>query len=248
MDDLIAAIEDDRRDAETSEKFHEGAGDGVDRDRFQGEAEKALVLDTEPFVFMRLHAERLDDSRSGDGLLEQRGEASQCDLRPGGDLPHFLAELGDGVDGQRKDEHRNDGQLPVPIEDDNDQAQQCERILQQRGDRFRNGALDVPDVVGDSGHQDAGRMFGEKGEGLELDFSVEFRPQVGDDPLADKVHQDRLEVVACPLHEVDPDHGKRDQLQHVGVALQKNLVEGRFDQEGKRGGRHADDEHAGHGG
>ena len=91
-------------------------------------------------------------------------------------------------------------------------------------------------------------MFGEKGEGLELDFSVEFRPQVGDDPLADKVHQNRLEVVACPLHEVDPDHGKRDQLQHVGVALQKNLVEGRFDQEGKRGGRHADDEHAGHGG
>ena len=103
------------------------------------------------------------------------------------------------------------------------------------------------DVVRDPGHEDAGRIFREEGERLGLDLPVECRPQVGHDPLADEVHQDRLGVVARPLDEVDPDDGKRDPHEHLGIFFQKDLVEGRFDEKGERRGRRTDDEHADHG-
>ena len=143
MDDLIAAVEDDRRDAEAAEEFHEGAGDGVDRNRLQVEAEEPFVLPGKPLVFILFHAEGLDDPGSRDRLLEEGRQAPQGDLGPRRHLPHLLAELGDGIDGEREDEHGDDGQLPVPVEDDEDETDQREGVLEQGGDRLRDGALDV---------------------------------------------------------------------------------------------------------
>ncbi len=130
VDHLVAAVEDDRGDAEAAEELHEGAGDGVDRDRLQVETEETFILPRETPVLILLHAEGLDDPGSGDRLLQKGHQASEGDLRSRCHLPHLLAEFGDRIDGKRKDEHRDDGQPPVAVEDHEDEADQRERVFE----------------------------------------------------------------------------------------------------------------------
>ena len=70
------------------------------------------------------------------------------------------------------------------------------------------------------------------------------RLEVGDDALADLVHQHRLAVVGEALDGEDGDHDQRQSHEHVAVLVGEHLVEHRLHHIGVRRGRRGDDNHA----
>jgi len=168
--------------------------------------------------------------------VQQRRQRPHGDLGPGGHAAHLLAELGDGIDDQREDQYGDDGEFPVPVKDDEDQADQGERILEHSSHGIGDGPLEGARIIGDPGHEDSRGMPGKKGQGLFLDLPVEAAAQIRDDPETDVVHQDHLSVAAQPFGKIDENHHQGDPDEHLGVLLQKNAIEGGFDEEGQGGG------------
>jgi len=68
----------------------------------------------------------------------------------GADGAELLPEFDDGQEGEGQDEDRDDGQLPVPVEEHSDQPDHTEGVPDDAGGAFLDGRLDLADVVGDA--------------------------------------------------------------------------------------------------
>ena len=62
-------------------------------------------------------------------------------------------------------------------------------VQQEIADGLGDGALHLPDVVGDTRHQLAGRAAAEEGGGLIEDVAEQLVPHVADDPLPNVRHE-----------------------------------------------------------
>jgi hypothetical protein len=82
-----------------------------------------------------------------------------------------------------------------------------EGILEKIGDGFRYGALDIAYVVGDARHEKTRGVFCEKSQGLLLYFVIKFVSHIGDNPLADRIHQNGLAVNAAALDKKSQNDG-----------------------------------------
>ena len=142
--------------------------EGPDFRPFEDGHKKLVVLCSEAPFFVLLHAECLDNPVPGDGLMEERGDGPHLFLASPAEFAKPLPELFDGDNGQRKDDQRNDGQLPILVEDDTDQGDDGENILQKTRDDIGDRSLDEVDVIGDSGDKDPRGGLGKEREGERL--------------------------------------------------------------------------------
>ncbi len=247
VDDLVPAVEDDRRDPESAEELHQRARDGPDGNRLHEQFKQALVFERESVVLVPLHAERLDDPVSRYSLVEERDQAAHRHLGVRRNTPHFSPELRDGINRQGEYDHGDEGEFPVPVKDDENKADQGEGIFQQAGDRFGYRALDQAYVARDPGDKRSGRVFCKKGKGLVLDMTVKIEAQIGNDALADVAHQDGLAVICRPFQKINNDDGNGHPCEGIRIAVQEDLIQGRLDQEGGGGSGRSHDQHAEHG-
>ena len=194
-----------------------------------------------------LHGEGLDDALAGYGLVEKVREPRHGLLVLGAVLSQLPAEGDDGIGGDGKDDESDDREPPVTVEDYEDEADYGEGVLQYRGERIGDRALDEGDVVRDAGDDGAGGSLVEKGEGLHLEALEDEVPDVRDDLLSDEAHEVCLEVVAGALCEDEEDDAERDDEQHGAVLFEEYLVHDGLHQIGHEAVRAAHEGHEDHG-
>ena len=129
-----------------------------------------------------------------------------------------------------KSEERDQCQEPVLIEHDPDQEDDGQRILADRTEDIRRGAAQQHGVAGEARDQGPARMRVKIGEiGTHQSREQRFL-HIGDDALADAVHQHRLAVIGETLDDGDSQSAAGDQQQQRAVTPDKDAVENRLHQ------------------
>jgi len=150
LDHAVAAIADDGHNPDAAEEFHERRQQGVHGSGFHGVVERPGVLFAEALLFVFFHPEGLDDAIAANGFVENDRNIAHRFETLGADGAELLPEFDDGQEGEGQDEDRDDGQLPVPVEDHSDQPDHTEGVPDDAGGAFLDGRLDLADVVGDA--------------------------------------------------------------------------------------------------
>lgn len=82
---------------------------------------------------------------------------------------------------------------------------------------------------------------------MRLDDLIEAVTYIGNNALADKVHENGLHVSAQPFEHIDRNNGNGNPLQHCRIFFHKNVIENRFDKKCQSRGQSPDDKHTEHG-
>ena len=125
-----------------------------------------------------LAAERLDDLDAGDGLLDPVGEGGDLVL-DGAVHRADLAAEGVGPPGNgRQEQHREQGELPVHLEQRDGDADQQQQHDGDLGQATAGEGPDGLDVGGGACHQLAGLGLVVEAEGEALDVGVQRLPKL----------------------------------------------------------------------
>ncbi len=145
-------------------------------------------------------------------------------LAPGGILTYPPPEFVDWIERHRQNNHGDDGQLPVAVENDENQAEDGKNVPQRRGDRLGHHVLDDIDVVGDPGHQHPGLVPMIKGQRQIGYLCVEFIAEFPDDSLAHEMHEVMLAVKRKGPQDVYAQNQRGHQPEHPLVLLHEDIV------------------------
>ena len=242
-DHLVAAVDDHGDDGHAAQGFH---------DRVRGQARPGGLVDQPengvhhtggPARLVRLHAIGLNVARPLEALVEQGGEAAHLDLGAGRDPSHALADLDHRHDGGGEDEKRHQRQGPVLVEHHPDQKGEREAVLADAGERGGYRAAQQVDVIDKARDQTAGRGVMEEGQIGAHQMGKHADLEVGEDALADIVHDDRLAVSGEPLDHEDGEHEDRHPIERILVLPDEHVVQHRLHEPGQRGDRRAGQHH-----
>ncbi len=167
------------------------------------------------------------------GLLREaahHANARQGLLQVGGDRPDRLSCAAEGAGGgqaepqaatgqQRKDEERQQRQLGVEHDQDDDCSQQRQTRLEESHDGVGDEAVQCLHVVGHARYQHACRAALIKAHGQRLQVREDADAQVGQRPLADPAHEVGLRVGHAPHQQRRDQKRHHDQCQCGGVVL-----------------------------
>jgi hypothetical protein len=155
------------------------------------------------------------------------------------------------------------------VEDDPDQTQDRENVFEKTCDGIGDRSLNEVDIIGDPGDDSAGGRFGKEGERKGLEMIIELLPDIEDDPQTHKIHQVGLAIKENTFSEREKDDCKGEQKEpfhilfeeqisemklydHIpnerrnSLLLEKDTVEGRFNEECLAGCQQGIKDHADH--
>jgi hypothetical protein len=193
-----------------------------------------------------LPAEYLHHFLALDRLLQHRHQIAERALR----LPRHAAQAhrdaahdpGD----QGPDRERDQGELPVQVQQPRQQADHGDRVLDDDGEDRRRRTGDSRDVVRHLGEDGTGRIVVEEA-GRKAHQAREHRgTQVEHDLVGHPVHAVRRGKRENAAHEEDADDGAGEYRRRVArlscgkAAVEQRLDERRKDRLGRRGEHHAE--------
>ena len=140
----------------------------------------------------------------------------------------------DRPDRQRQGDKGDKRHRPVLIEHHGDKKDDGHRVLADPGQHIARRAAQQPDVIHEARDQRAARM-GVEIRQIAADQAGEHRGlHIGDDALADPVHQDGLAVIGQRFDDRQRQRGAGDQQQQRGILRDEDAVEHRLHQPGAR--------------
>jgi hypothetical protein len=128
-----------------------------------------------------------------------------------------LSKFPNRNDGKGENGESNDGEFPILVEDDPDQAQDGKSIFEKTCDGIGDRSLNEADIIGDPRDHDAGGRLGKEGEGKGLEMIIEFLPDIEDDPQTHKIHQVGLAIKENTFSEREKDdcNGEQKEPFHI---------------------------------
>ena len=174
-----------------------------------------------------------------------RREPAHLHLGARRDLAHAPADDDHRQYREREDDGRHRRQPPVLIEHHRHQPDHRQRLLGDAGERGRHSRAQQVHVDREARDQRARRGVVEERQVGGHEMGVEPLLHVGDDALADDVHQHRLAIVGGALGGEHRHHHERYDHEHVAVGVGEHLVEHRLHHPRGAGRRRGDDRHAG---
>ncbi len=233
-DHLVAAVQQRAHEAEGGQHFHERLGDLVGAVVLERQVEQPAVHPLEALGLVTLAAEGLDDLHARERFVQQHVQLGDLLLRALVDTVQPAADRPHGQSDEGKDDQRDHGQPPLAHYHDRQQRDD-HGDLPDGHDQHRGGHAGQPvDVGDDPRHQLGGVQAGEERQRHPLDVRVERVAQGGDHALADGGHQIGLAVAREPLDQVGPQQQQGNDLEHVLVPADEDVVERGLDQPGDR--------------
>ena len=163
------------------------------------------------------------------------------------DAADAFAQVDDDEDRQGEDHHGHEGQAPLPVKDHRAEADDGEGVFEEAGHHPGDRVLEQVDVVRQAAHEHPGGLAVEERQGLALDGGEEFIPEAGDGGVADVAHLVVVGVGQKPLDQVEDHHQERQQVEHVFLLGEKDVVQDGLDHVGQQGGERRDPQHGGDG-
>ncbi len=243
-DHLRAAVEDDHGDGDAAQVLHDRRRQRAHAQRLVEQAIELLDRAAGAADLVVLHAVGLDVARALHRFVEQRRQPPDLRLRARRDAAHAPADLRDRKKRDREQHHRGEREAPFLIEHHGDEEDDREALLDHAGERGRDRRAQEAGVVGEPRDERARGGLVVEGEIGADEVREHAVLHVGDDALADAVHQHGLAVARHALGEEDRDDDERQDHEHRAVLVGEDLVEHRLHQVGVGGGRRGDDGHA----
>jgi len=178
--DLRAGVADEANDGEGSEEFDDGRGERLLGDVAEVRFAQGIGSRVEARRLHRFCIERTDDLLAGDRFLEDVVEVGGIVLRATGGAADALAEAGRGDHHEGEDGEREEGELPIVVDQDGKQADGGEALTKPVGEHVRDGDLDLFDVVHHRRHEATGGVDLEEAGVLTEDMIEDALAEVGD--------------------------------------------------------------------
>ncbi len=242
-DDRVAAVKDDARHAEGTQELHHRRGDLPGGVEPHAGAEIVPVGLKEALLLVILPGEGLDDALADEAFLEHGVKVGVGHLGLVRDATDAPAQVDDEEHRQGEDRHGQQGQAPLPVEDDRGQAEDREGVLEKAGDGPGHRVLQQVDIVSEAAHQDPGGLAVEESQGLALQRPEELVPEARDDAVADVAHLVVVGVGQRPFDQVEQHHQRGQEIEHVLFFAEKDVVQDRLYQVGQQGGEGRDPQH-----
>ena len=128
-DHLVSPVPDNKGDTDATQQFHDRRRHSFDCYCLHFVLEQPNGFFKKTPVFIRFHPKGLYDSRAGKGLMEQRTHVSNGFLATGAEPPCSSAKIHNGDHGERKDRDCNQGEFPVAVKKNTQQAYDCKGIF-----------------------------------------------------------------------------------------------------------------------
>ena len=197
----------------------------------------------EAVVVALLAAEGLEHAHPRDGLLQVRAHVADlvADLGVGARRPGAEPERRD--DHERHDAQGRESQAPVEDDEEDDRADEGERVGDQGRDAVGDELVQRVDVVGQPADDPARLLPAEEVEAQLLQVREQLAAQVVDDVLADPAGEVGLQVACAQVDERDGDEGDDDPGEDGHVLGADAAVDGDLEQVRHREARERDDDH-----
>jgi len=241
--DVFSAQPQDGGHADGSEEFHHGAGGRFHLGQLQADVEESAVLFLEPVDLVLLLLEGLDHGDARDALLDHHIEVGHLLLPFPSRPPQFLPEPGDEPSGDGEDDHGEQRELPVEVEQESRQEQDRQTVPHDHHGDLGQGVLEELGVVGQP-RDESGRIgVREKIHGQRVDVAEDLIPDLLDDGLPHFRGEIVVEIGERRFSQIEQEDQQHHRLKGFQVAGIEGFVHHLFEQ--PHGGRRQDGD-AGH--
>src|SRR5690348_7399334 len=182
--DLIAGIEEQKRNHNGTEQIHYRRGDG-------SSAHPAHVVAKQPAGSLAefpnlevLHSESLHNAIAAYGLLQNLTQVAEAGLAVFRGTPDLATEFTDRNDDDGQEDGGGKSHFPIQANEDSHENDEAEPLLEEVGEVFGKRNASALHVVDRSGEQPASRIVLKKGDRLTNDFGVDLIAKIGDGGLA----------------------------------------------------------------
>src|SRR5207253_2802825 len=244
VDDARAGEPDDARDGDAGEKL--GDGQGADDARPQHDVEEPLVVLVEALLLVPLLTKRLHDAIALRVLVQERVQAPDRLLLSPARLSELPREVADGERRHREETDGEEGQHPVHVDGDGNQAEEPCDVLEERRECIGHRRPDERHVRHDARDDLSGSPTVEEGEIETLEVGRQLVAQIGHHSLADPVGQVPRAEIEATTQDRRQQHEGHGEGQRARVVLREDLVECELGEERDRALRGTEGKHAGH--